>query len=84
MPRKPKGLTLSSLLETRQALHLACIPCGRERYLSGLEAVASYGGLITFAELRAVLHARCSKDCKAVVEPYIRQPDELVVKKRVP
>ncbi len=79
-PAKPN--TLSSLVETGQALHIRCIPCGRERYLGALEAVASYGGLLSFAELRAVLQARCRQPCQITAEPSIRAPDEMEIKRR--
>jgi hypothetical protein len=84
MPRPPRSPTISCLIEQKQALHLGCIPCGRDRYLSPLEAVATYGGQITFEELRTLLRARCGGECKAVAEPSIRKPDELTVKKRAP
>ena len=84
MAKPPKGPTLSSLIAERQALHIGCIACGRERYLSPLEAVASYGGQVTFAELRALLRARCGPDCRSVAEPSVRRPDQLAGKKSVP
>jgi hypothetical protein len=84
MARPPKGPTLSRLIADRQALHIGCIPCGRDRFLSPLEAVASYGGQITFAELRALIRARCGSNCQAVAEPSILRPDELTLKKNVP
>ena len=84
MAKPPQGTTLSSLVVERKALHVGCINCGRDRYLSPLEAVACYGGQITFAELRAVLQARCGPKCQAVAEPSVRRPDQLTWKKFVP
>ena len=52
--------------------------------MSPLEAVANYGGSITFTELRALLQARCGPHCQAVIEPSIKKPDELVWKKHIP
>lgn len=82
MSKPDKPNTLASLIESGQALHIRCIPCGKQRYLSALEAVASYGGLLSFAELRAVLQARCRQACQLTAEPSIRSPDELEVKRR--
>ena len=82
MPKPSKDLTLSSLIERNQVLHIGCIPCGKDRYLSPLETVASYGGLLSFDELRALLQVRCRPGCQLVAQPSIRQPDELVIKKR--
>lgn len=84
MAKPPKGPTLSSLIADRQALHLGCITCGKDRYLSPLEAVASYGGQVTFTEVRVLLRARCGPKCDAVAEPSVKRPDELTWKKHVP
>ena len=83
MPRKkpPPELTLSSLIVTRQALLIGCINCGQDRYLSPLEAIATYGGGISFEELRWLLQARCGPKCQAMIGPSIRRPDELTLKK---
>lgn len=74
--------TLASLIARGQVLHIGCIPCGKDRYLAPLEAVASYGGLLAFAELRELLRARCRPTCELVAQPSIRTADELVIKKR--
>ena len=84
MAKPPKGPTLSKLIADRQALHIGCINCGKDRYLSPLEAVASYGGSITFEELRAVLRARCAPRCPVIAEPSIRRPDELQIRRNIP
>jgi hypothetical protein len=84
MPKPPRAITLSSLIERQQVLHLGCITCGKDRYLSPLEAVATYGGQIAFQELAMVLRARCSEKCQATAEPSIRRPDEIIIKKYVP
>lgn len=83
MAKPPKGPTLSGLIADRQALHLGCITCGKDRYLAPLEAVATYGGQITFAELRKLLRERCGAHCEAVAQPSAKQPDELTWKKRL-
>ncbi len=84
MPRRrpPHEHTLASLPEKRQALVVRCISCDTARYLSPLEAIASYGGRISFEELGKLLRARCGDHCKTVAEPSIRGADELVVKRR--
>ena len=84
MPRRrlPHEHTLASLPEKRQALVIRCITCDSARYLSPLEAIATYGGQIGFLELGKLLRERCGEDCKTVAEPSIRGPDELVVKRR--
>ncbi len=82
MPKPPPEHTVASLIPLGQVLYVRCIPCGKERYLGGLEAIASYGGLVTFEELRTLLRARCRPNCSIVAEPSIRTPDELTIKKR--
>lgn len=84
MPRRrpPPELTLASLIEKRQALLLGCILCDTQRYLSPLEAIATYGGGIGFQELTTLLKARCGDHCQTRAEPSVRRPDELTVKKR--
>ncbi len=70
-PRSVDGLvppklenTLSSLVTRRCGLSIRCAPCQRDKAMPPLEAVASYGGLITFDELQGLLRSRCSKaDC---------------------
>jgi hypothetical protein len=84
MPKPPRSITISSLIERQQVLHLRCIPCGKDRYLSPLEAVATYGGQIAFQELAAVLRARCGPKCNASVGASIRKSDEITIKKHVP
>jgi hypothetical protein len=60
--------TLSLLIVKGEGLRIACRLCSRDRRMSGLEAVASYGGLLTFTEVRAVIHGRCRiKPCEATV-----------------
>lgn len=81
MPKPSKDLILASLIEREQVLSIRCIPCGKSRYLSPLETIASYGGLVSFYELRALLQARCHPGCQLIVEPSIRRADELVIKK---
>jgi hypothetical protein len=82
MPRPPLDHTLAGLIQRCQVLHIGCNPCGKDRYLSPLEAVASYGGMLTFEELTGLLRSRCRKDCHLVAQPSIRGADELTVKKR--
>jgi hypothetical protein len=63
MPPKLES-TLSSLVTRRCGLAIRCAPCQRDKSMPPLEAVASYGGLITFDELKGLLRGRCPKaDC---------------------
>ena len=82
--RPAHEITLASLIEKRQALRIACIPCGLDRHLSPLEAISTYGGQIAFQELAGVLRARCGKQCQLSTGPSVRRPDELIVKRHVP
>lgn len=65
--------TLSSLVVREAVLSIACAACKRSRSMSALEAVASYGGLITFDELKSLLAGRCRKPpCQVTVTPAYR------------
>lgn len=69
-PRPARGFltantdhTLSSLIPRKLGLGIRCAQCrpGRDKIMPPLEAVASYGGLITFEEVKTVLRGRCKK-----------------------
>lgn len=68
-----KEHTLTYLAETGRGLRLRCISCGFNRVLSPLEAIASYGGLMRFTEVREALKARCearlNAKCEALIGP---------------
>lgn len=56
--------TIGALIATNGKLRIACTRCAKAKELSAWEAVASYGGLMRFAEIQTVLKARCrSKPC---------------------
>jgi len=68
--------TLSLLIVNGHGLNIRCLTCDREKTLSPLEAVASYGGLTRFSELRTLLWARCKvQPCRAEIgstlKPYV-------------
>ncbi len=58
--------TIGGLLTQASVLSINCDRCRRSRSLTALEAIASYGGLVTFEELRVLLGNRCSKDACSV------------------
>lgn len=72
MPPKP-DLTLASLLKDNNSLKIVCTLCDKTKELSALEAIASYGGLLTFDEVRKVIWGRCrSKPCQARIGPGLK------------
>ena len=63
---------LSWLFESQRGLRLTCNCRGTVRVMSPAEACGSYGALLKFSEVRAVLRSRCkAKDCGMVVEPTV-------------
>lgn len=56
-----KDRTIGSLLETRQSCVLSCQECELKTRISGLEAIASYGGLMRFSEVSIIIRQRCRK-----------------------
>jgi hypothetical protein len=72
-PKPETDLTLASLIATDNTLKIVCVMCSRTKEMEPLEAVASYGGLLTFAEVRAVIWGRCKHTkCEARVGPGLR------------
>jgi hypothetical protein len=66
----PKEETLASLFASQHGLRMTCACRGTVRVMSPAEACGSYGALLRFSEVRAVLKARCkARDCKMIVEP---------------
>lgn len=55
--------TLASLIPRQLGLGIRCNQCrpGHDKILRPLEAVASYGGLVTFDEVAELLKRRCKK-----------------------
>ena len=48
------------LLRERVRWHERCITCGKERYMTGVEAIAAYGLGVPFDAVRRVVRSRCS------------------------
>jgi hypothetical protein len=63
--------TLSWLAVNSRGLRFRCIACSTSRTLSPLEAIASYGGLVRFSELRAIIKGRCEARLKAKCDVLI-------------
>lgn len=62
--------TLSSLFASQHGLRLTCNCRGTVRIMSPAEACGSYGALLRFSEVRAVLRARCKTgECGMIIEP---------------
>jgi hypothetical protein len=70
MEPQRREVCLISLVTSRQDLEIRCIDCGREKRYPPLEAIATFGANITFAELRMIIEKRCGAEpCKALIGP---------------
>ena len=71
--------TLSWLAVNGRGLRFRCIACSSSRTLSPLEAIASYGGLVRFSELRSIIKGRCEARLKARCDVLIGPTTEAYV-----
>ncbi len=67
---------VASLVARRQALHIRCITCSLERYLSPLEAIATYGGSLHIQEITGLLRGRYRAALHPTAAP--QQPCDLL------